>query len=315
MRSLFGAMARIAPVPVPVLILGETGTGKELVARALHRTSPRPSGPFVAVNCAAVPGTLFEAECFGYEAGAFTDARARHAGWFEQADKGTLFLDEVGDMPSEAQAKLLRVIERQEVVRLGGVRTVRVDVRLVAATNADLDRASERGTFRLDLFHRLAVTQLRLPPLHMRRNDIPTLVMRHLVTVEKMTSRHFSVSLEAMDALVSYQWPGNIRELENAILQSALDAAGPVIEAHNLPLAVQGPGASLGGEDFIRPLDRPLSEAVRQVAERLERRWIYEVLRASNGNRSEAAGLLGIDRRTLFQKMRRHRIEFQSGSR
>jgi two-component system response regulator HydG len=308
MRAVFAAMARVAPTRMPVLIVGETGTGKELVARALHRTSNAQAGPLVPVNCGAVPATLFEAECFGYEAGAFTDAKVRHRGWFEQAHKGTLFLDEIGEMPLETQVKLLRAIENQTVVPLGSTRPSYVDVRIVAATNAPLNAAVAAGTFRRDLFYRLAVAVLRLPPLRDRGADLTLLARHWLATNSSPRPTPLELSSQSLEALWAHDWPGNVRELGNVLMHACLQATGPVIQATDLPL--------LGGADIH--LDEsvsrsamvgiPLTEASRMTAERFERRRILDALAECEGNRTEAARRLGINRRTLFDKMRRYAI-------
>ena len=242
MRRVYRLMSRIAPSTQNVLVLGETGTGKELVARAIHRTSNRRVGPFVPVNCAAVPGTLFEAEFFGHEPGAFTDAKGRRHGRFEQADRGTLFLDEIGEMPLEAQAKLLRALERREVTRLGGSHAISVDVRIIAATNVDLDAAVARGAFRRDLFHRLEGATLPLPPLRERGGDVRLLVDRYLAMLgQELNGTPAVVSPEALQALFAYGWPGNIRELENVLRQALTTAMGPVVEFQDLQRSVRDP--------------------------------------------------------------------------
>ena len=309
MRQVYRLMSRLAPSTQNVLVLGETGTGKELVARAIHRTSHRRAGPFVPVNGAAVPGTLFEAEFFGHEPGACTDAKGRFAGRFEQADHGTLFLDEIGDVPLEAQAKLLRVLERREVTRLGGSHPIPVDVRVIEATNVELDAAVARGAFRRDLFHRLEGATLRLPPLRERGADVRLFVDHYLAMLgQELNGAPGAVSPEAMRALLAYRWPGNIRELENGLRQALATAMAPVLEVQDLPRSVQTPPFSREGVDLTRPLDLPLPKALNLVTGGLERRWIQDALRSCHGNRKEAARTLGIDRKTLFDKMRRYRV-------
>jgi DNA-binding NtrC family response regulator len=293
---------------MPVLILGETGTGKELVARALHRTSPRHAGPFVAVNCGAVPATLFEAQCFGHERGALTDAQARHAGWFEQAHHGTLFLDDVGEMPVESQVKLLRVIEQQEVVRLGGEHSVRVEVRVIAATNEEIEPAVG-GRFRKDLYYRLAARVLRLPPLRDRPGDV-AIIARHVLTrLSAVADASAALSPEAVEALERHPWPGNVRELEHAIEQAFADAEGGLIRESHLPLGARRPAEGARAEDFVRAPGVTLPDASRAAVDRLERRWILEALQTGGGSRTKAALILGIDRKTLFEKMRKYAIE------
>jgi two-component system response regulator AtoC len=311
MRHVFRLMSRIAPSTLHVLVLGETGTGKELVARAIHRTSTRRAGPFVPVNCAAVPSTLFEAEFFGYEPGAFTDAKGRHAGRFEQADHGTLLLDEIGEVPLEAQSKLLRAIERREVTRLGGSHPIQVDVRIVAATNSELDAAVARGAFRRDLLHRLEGATLRLPPLRERGGDV-RLLIDHFVAIlgQELDGIPGVVSAEAMQALLAYRWLGNIRELENVLRQALLTSIGPVVEFQDLPRSVQDPPFGVEAIDLTRPAGLPLPEGLRLVTEGLERRWIQTALQNCSGNRTETARTLMIDRKTLFEKMLRYGIAY-----
>lgn len=309
MREVFGLISRIALTTRTVLILGETGTGKELVARAIHRTSKHSAGPFVPVNCAAVPASLVESEFFGHEPGAFTDARARRAGTFEQANHGTLFLDEIGELPMEAQPKLLRVIERREITRLGGSQTIPVDIRIIAATNVELDAAMTRGAFRRDLFHRLNAVEVRLPPLRERRGDLQLLIEHYLTKLaHELNATVANVSADARELLLAYSWPGNIRELENALSQALTTATGGAVELKDLPRSVRDPALGIAPVDLIRSPDMPLSEALGRMTERLERQWILAALHSCRGSRTEAARSLGIDRKTLFDKMRRYRI-------
>jgi DNA-binding NtrC family response regulator len=307
MRRVFRLMTRLAPTTQTLLLGGETGTGKELVACAIHRSSPRHAGPFVPVNCAAVPLTLFEAEFFGCERGAFTDARATRAGWFEQANHGTLFLDEIGDVPLEGQAKLLRALERREVTRLGGSRAITVDVRVIAATNVEFEATVARGTLRRDFFHRLESTTLRLPPLRERGGDVRLLVDHYLATLATgLGGAPHIVSAEARAALLGYRWPGNIRELENALRQALTSAEGPVVEFGDLPASVRG--AAIEPADLVPPVGISLPEGVRHVTERFERRQIQDALERCRGNQSAASHALGIDRKTLYQKMQRYGV-------
>jgi DNA-binding NtrC family response regulator len=299
LRAALRLLARVSALDTTVLLLGESGTGKELVARNLHEQSPRAGGPFVALNCGAIPATLAEAELFGYERGAFTDARDSRAGKFEHADGGTLFLDEIGELPAETQTKLLRVLQEREVTRLGGRKPVPVDVRIVAATNRDLHQAVDQGRFRSDLFYRINAFAIELPPLRDRAGDVP-LLTRYLL--ERISQRLGlavpKVSPAAMAQLESHTWPGNIRELENVLQRAVIMTDGGVINA--FPLS--SPGASLPA---ISP-DARLDDVVAQATARIERAMIQASLREHGGNRSRTATALGISRRTLFTKMKTH---------
>jgi formate hydrogenlyase transcriptional activator len=295
-RSLEAVLEQVelvAPTDSTVLIQGETGTGKELIARAVHNVSPRCGRPFVKLNCAAIPQALLESELFGHERGAFTGAIAQKVGRFELADKGTLFLDEVGDIPLELQPKLLRVLQEQEFERLGGTRTHQVDVRLVAATNRDLSDMVKRSKFRSDLYYRLNVFPISLPPLRERREDIPALAS-HFVEIysRRMGKQIDDLSPETMSALISHQWPGNIRELQNFIERSVILSVGPVLSS---PLA-QLKGSK--GADSMGAVT--LEEAERDhILKTLEHtKW---VVAGPNG----AAARLGIKRSTLYFRMQK----------
>jgi two-component system response regulator AtoC len=305
MRRVFQILVKVAPVKAMVLITGESGTGKELVARAIHRRSPRVGRNFVAVNCSAIPQTLVESEFFGHEKGAFTDACVRRTGRFEEADGGSLFLDEVGDLALEAQAKVLRVLQDQQVTPVGGGRSRRVDVRVVAATNRDLAQEVEAGRFRSDLFWRLNVVPIRLPPLRERKEDIPALCGVFV----KRFSRELgigveSVSPEAQAMLVAYHWPGNVRELENMICRSIVLCEGRELRPQDLPPYISGEAGSSATDDLLHVDNLPLSEAVRETTERLEKRIITARLALCGGNRTVTARSLGISRKTLFNKLR-----------
>lgn len=293
MRRLLELADRVALRDVPVLLTGESGTGKELMARRLHRRSARRDGPFVAVNCAALPESLAESELFGHEKGAFTGADKDRPGRFEEANGGTLFLDEIGDLPLALQAKLLRVLEDGLVRRVGGRRDIPVSVRVVAATNRDLTQAMEAGQFRRDLYYRLAVVRIELPPLRQRKGDISALARHFLLS---LAARHGlpagELSPEALEALENYAWPGNVRELRNVLERALVVRAGGVIRREDLDL----PALSSGASSF--PLDRDARE----------REAILEALRRANGNRERAAELLGISVRTLYYRLRRHGI-------
>ncbi len=287
MRELLELVDRVAPRDVAVLVTGESGAGKELVARRLHARSPRAKGPFVAVNAAALPETLAESELFGAEKGAFTGAEQSRAGRFEEAAGGTLFLDEVGELPAALQSKLLRVLEERIVRRLGGSRDLPVDVRLVAATNRDLTRETEDGGFRRDLFFRLAVVVVNVPPLRERPTDVP-LLARHFA--ERLAARHgVPVPLLADDALAAlsaHAWPGNVRELRNVLERAVVVRGGEPIRAADLGLA---PASSA-----VAPLDRV----------HREREALLAALRRTGGKREEAAKLLGISVRTLYYRLK-----------
>jgi PAS domain S-box-containing protein len=298
LKTALSLVSVVAPTDSSVLILGETGTGKELVARAIHKLSNRSEKAFVKVNCAAIPLGLLESDLFGHEKGAFTGAIAQKTGRFELADKGTLFLDEVGDIPLELQAKLLRVLQEQEFERLGSNRTHKVDVRLIAATHRDLAAMVKQGTFREDLFYRLKVFPIYVPALRKRTEDIPRLV-RHFTTLyaQRMNKRIDVIPPETMDALVRYQWPGNVRELQNFIERAV------ILSPH---LVLRAPTSELEG---MQPLTEPYVP-LHRLAE-VERDHIVRALEASNwviGGRSGAAARLGMKRTSLVYRMKKLRI-------
>ena len=300
MEELYEKVAQAAPTATTVLIRGESGTGKELVAHALHYNSPRSARPFVRVSCAALPEALIESELFGYEPGAFTDARAQKKGRFELADGGTLFLDEVGDLSPATQIRLLRVLQEREFERLGGVAPIKVDVRLVAATNRDLEAAMTKGGFREDLFYRLNVFTIFVPPLRDRRPDVP-LLADHFV--EKYAARHRKdvrrVSTGAIDVLMSYHWPGNVRELENAIERAVLVCDGGVLHAHHLPPTLQT--AEVSGTLPRQSLAHALGA--------YEKDLLLDALKIARGNRAKAARLLETTERIFAYRLRRHGID------
>jgi len=290
-------IAQVAPTPTTVLVTGESGTGKELVARAIHHHSPRSDKPFVAFNVAAFPDTLIDSELWGYEKGAFTGAHARKLGRFELAQGGTVFLDEIGSLRPDLQTKLLRVLQEREVQRLGGARPIPVDVRVLAATNADLQLAVKNGTFREDLYYRLNVVNIHVPPLRDRREDIPLLVDHFVRKVARECSRDVSaVSVEARDLLTRYDWPGNIRELENVIHRAVVLATGRVLQLHDFPLEVglPQPRARLT-EDVGLPL--------KDACEQFERQYVLRALDQLQWNVSGAARALGVHRNTIVQKL------------
>ncbi len=299
-RQMYEQVAQVAKTNTSVLIRGESGTGKELIAHAIHYNSLRAKKPFVKVSCAALPDTLIESELFGYEKGAFTGAAARKKGRFELADGGTLFLDEIGDINLNTQVKLLRVLQEREFERLGGIETVRVDVRMIAATNKDMEKTIAEGAFREDLYYRLNVFTIFVPPLRERKADMLLLVDHFL---EKFSREHGKVikriSTPAIDMLMSYHWPGNVRELENALERSVLVCDGAVIHGHHLPPSLQTADAS-GTVSRV-----PLKEAVAAF----ERDLIQDALKTTRGNRAKAARLLDTTERILNYKVRGHGVD------
>ncbi len=317
MNSVFQLMERMARVDGTVLITGESGTGKELAARAIHFAGQRRDGPFVVVNCGAIPRDLIESEFFGHVKGAFTDARSEKAGKFELACGGTIFLDEVGELPLEAQVKLLRALGEREITRVGGTRTIPVDVRVIAATNKDLADEVGRGAFREDLYFRLAVLSLELPPLRDRAEDIPVLVDHFLRKYAAELGREVPrITRGALALLTAYRWPGNVRELENAVYEAMVMSEGDLLDSvslqpriravENVPIrAAEGPlgpgvpsAPAAGREEPLSLLD-----SAHAAAGNREKELITDALRQTRGNRTQAARLLGISRKTLFNKM------------
>ena len=297
-------ISKVAPTDLTVLLLGESGTGKELTARAIHMESKRSARAFVPVDCAALPESLMESELFGYEKGAFTGADDSRPGRFEMADGGTLFLDEIGNLSMAVQAKLLRVLQDPSFVRLGGRKEVRVNTRVVAATNKDLELACQRGEFREDLYHRIKVFPIELSPLRNRQGDIPYLVDHYIKSYAKdLGCPPKKVSAEVMDLFLAYRWPGNIRELANAV-RSALVLADDEIKAAHLPTSIRFSNA--------KPAAAPAAEmgdaALRDVLKKVEREHILATLEKTEWNRTEAAKILNIDYKTLYNKMKEHGI-------
>ena len=319
MQEVFKAIGRVAPTDATVLIRGESGTGKELVARALYQHSLRRAKPMFVVNCVAIPETLLESELFGYERGAFTGAATRRIGKLEQADGATLLLDEIGDIPLSIQAKILRVLQDKSFERLGSNETVRSDVRLLAATNRDLEKSISEGTFREDLYHRLNVVTIRLPPLRERKEDILELVKYFLARFATDLGVEVPVlSDDALELLRNYSWPGNVRELEHCMHRAVIFSRGFGIQAADLASILGGEGkGALGGAtpDLERRLEDLACDCLRDSAadrpledllERLEKALLAEALRRAGGNQTHAARLLGIPRPTLHAKMRKH---------
>jgi len=301
MRGLLSLIRKVAPTASTVLVLGESGTGKELVATSIHENSDRKAKPFIKLNCAAIPAELLESELFGHEKGAFTGANKFKPGKFDMADGGTLFLDEIGDMPFNLQAKILRVLQEQEFYRVGGGRTIRVDVRIVASTNQNLEKMVQEGSFREDLFYRLNVFTLHLPPLRERKEDIPLLVdyfLQHLPNAKNISS-------VALQMLVGFSWPGNIRELKNTIESAAVIAENGYIEPAQLPGKITADFSNGRQAGHKLPVNIPLDERLREI----EKSMIIEALRKTGGVQVRATELLGITQRSLWHRIKKHNID------
>ena len=316
MHGIYEIIDKVADTPSTVLITGESGTGKELVAKALHENSSRRDQPFIKINCAAIPKTLMESELFGYEKGAFTGAANAKPGRFELADKGTLFLDEIGEIPIEMQVKLLRAIQESEFERVGGLKTLKVDVRLITATNRDLEQETKDGNFRHDLYYRLNVVPLQIPPLRSRRGDIPMLVT-HIIRKfnDRLKKNVETIAPQALERLVQHTWPGNIRELENVLERTILFSSEACIDLPDLPdefgqasprapnevlppvMDESGPSPEIGA-------DASLKDIVRAETSRVERELIDRALEETGGNVTQAAKLLKISRKSLQMKMK-----------
>ena len=304
-RDVFRSIGIVTASDVPVLIQGETGTGKELVARAIHYRGPRRKSPFYPVNCAAIPEPLLESELFGHERGAFTGAVERRLGKFEVADGGTLFLDEIAEMPPSTQAKILRVIEEHSFQRIGGNDAISVNVRIISATNKDLAEAVQRGAFRDDLFYRLSVFPIILPPLRERRNDITELADYFLNRVAEETNKKVTkFTRAAADALLAHDWPGNVRELQNTIQRAALLASSDTLEREHLGLLKPGLSSDAAQLDTeIQAIVNALTSGQVIHLERVEKVFIRQAITATNGNITEAANRLGISRSTIYRKL------------
>jgi len=296
MVEVYRTAARVASTRSTILLVGESGTGKELIARAIHYNSPRGEAPFVAVDCGALPESLLESELFGHEKGAFTGAHVLKKGLFEVAHGGTAFLDEVGDIGPSLQAKLLRVLQEREIRRVGGVEPIKVDIRVIAATRRDLEALVKSGKFREDLFYRLSVVTIVLPPLREREEDIPLLAMHFLRKYASEAGKNIThIAPEAMALLCRYDWPGNVRELEHVIERAVALTANPVLLPEDLPAKLQQPSS---GPDVFPSLQE------------MEKRHLQRALEKAKGNRKRAAELLGVSRRTLYRMARRHGIPF-----
>ncbi|MGO9242299.1 MAG: sigma-54-dependent transcriptional regulator [Bryobacteraceae bacterium] len=307
MQEILGSVARVAPTRSTVLLCGESGVGKDLIARAIHHNSPRAAMPFVKINCTAIPESLMESELFGYEKGAFTGAAAARAGKFEQADGGTVFLDEIGDVPAAIQVKLLRVLQERELERLGSNKTRAVDVRVIAATNVDLRRALEEGNFREDLYYRLNVFPITIPPLRDRREDIPPLAEYFLHKCgADLGSAVLRIAPEAMRKLVDYDWPGNVRELENVIERALVLATGEALQPEDIRLDFAPRRSATGGEGGAEGAEF-LAGGV--TLDEHEKQLIIEALRRANGNKSQAARLLGLTRNALRYRVSQMGLE------
>lgn len=316
MKDVFDLVRRVAPTDATVLITGESGTGKELIADAIHNNSPRSNEPLLKVNCGAIPEALLESELFGHERGAFTGAIAMKPGKFELANKGTIFLDEIGEMPLALQVKILRVIQERKIERVGGTRTLTVDVRIVTATNRDLAREVEEKRFREDLFFRLEVVPIHLPPLRKRRSDIPLLISHFLrVYNTKMGKSFQGFTPEAMDLMQSHDWPGNIRELDNIVQRAMILSPGPWLGTETLPPDMRSGGYSSHLQSAEQkmalsfdPCDfsQPMSQQIERMMDEAEVHMIQVALRKCNNRRQETADLLGISRKSLHNKMLKH---------
>ena len=300
MRSLFSLIKKVAPTDSTVLILGESGTGKELVATSIYENSDRMDKPFIKLNCAAIPEELLESELFGHEKGAFTGATKFKPGKFDMANRGTIFLDEIGDMPLNLQSKILRVIQEKEFYRVGGSRTIKVDVRFIASTNQNLEKMVQEGNFREDLYYRLNVFSLHMPPLRERKEDIPLLVDYHLQNSPKKVE----ISSVALQMLLAFAWPGNIRELKNVIESSAVIAENGFIEPAQLPAKITGAFNTNSKEVFL-PVNLPLDERINEI----EKSMILEALRKTGGVQVRATELLGINQRSLWHRIKKHKID------
>jgi transcriptional regulator with PAS, ATPase and Fis domain len=305
MRGLLGLIKKVAPTDSTVLIMGESGTGKELVATSIFENSERKNKPFIKLNCAAIPEELLESELFGHEKGAFTGATKFKPGKFDMAHQGTIFLDEIGDMPLNLQSKILRVIQEKEFYRVGGSSTIKVDVRFIASTNQNLEKMVQEGHFREDLYYRLNVFTLHLPPLRERKEDIPLLVESFLNNLSKKVE----ISSVALQMIMAHTWPGNIRELKNIIESAAVIAENGFIEPAQLPAKITGVfSTSESNSVSLPPANLPLDERLKEI----EKSMIIEALRKTGGVQVRATELLGINQRSLWHRIKKHGIDVKS---
>ncbi len=317
MQKVRALITQIANAPTSVLIVGESGTGKELAARSLHTQSHHTDKPFIAVNCGAISETLIDSELFGHERGAFTGAVAAHRGLFEAAHGGTLFLDEIGDVPAPTQVRLLRALQEGEIRAVGSAKSRKVEVRVICATNVDLDRAKEQGKFREDLYYRISTFRLELPPLRKHREDIPLIAQHLLDKYAKRSGRHIArFSDEALAALMAYDWPGNVRELANAVEHAAILCTSDTIDGDHFPsfVTTRGPtrreSAPVAGE-FGSVASQPYSQARDQLLSDFDQRYLQDLLSSAGGNLSEAARRSGVDRSNLRRMLRRYAIRVE----
>jgi transcriptional regulator with PAS, ATPase and Fis domain len=300
-RGLLGLIKKVAPTDSTVLILGESGTGKELVAVSIFENSDRKNNPFIKLNCAAIPEELLESELFGHEKGAFTGATKFKPGKFDMAHRGTIFLDEIGDMPLNLQSKILRVIQEKEFYRVGGSSTIKVDVRFIASTNQNLEKMVQEGRFREDLYYRLNVFTLHMPPLRERKEDIPLLVDSFLQNLPNKVE----ISSVALQMLMAFPWPGNIRELKNIIESAAVIAENGYIEPAQLPVKITGQFTNSESNEISLPVNLPLDERLNEI----EKSMIIEALRKTGGVQIRATELLGINQRSLWHRIKKHGID------
>ncbi|WP_027182728.1 sigma-54-dependent transcriptional regulator [Desulfovibrio inopinatus] len=330
MRRLKEMIHRVAVLDTTVLVTGESGTGKELISDAIHSLSPRSAEPFIKVNCAAIPENLLESELFGHEKGAFTGAHQRKKGKFELADKGTILLDEIGDMPLFLQPKLLRAVEQKQIEKLGGIRPVDFDARIIAATNQNLPQLIEEKKFRDDLYYRLSVATLKIPPLRERKEDLPLLVSHFLERINAKIGTNFrGVSKDGMGKLFEYDWPGNVRQLANLLERAAILSSGEILSLQDVNEAFDGPvrpstvpattppavmpeAHALGVPDPALPADTGQTVSLRETLEQVERNLIISALKRAGGVQKDAAGLLGVSSKNLWNKIQKHGIDAQA---
>jgi DNA-binding NtrC family response regulator len=307
MHAIFELISNVAHSNTTVLIEGETGTGKEVIARAIHEASQNRSGPLVAVNCAALPESLLESELFGHEKGAFTSAVSQRRGRFELAHGGTIFLDEVGDVPAAMQAKLLRVLQERRFERVGGTESIEVDVRVIAATNRPLQKLVKQGTFREDLYYRLNVVKIDLPPLRERQEDIRLLAQHFAEKYARAGEPPKQIAPEALELLINYRWPGNIRELENVIERACVTSSDNVIGPENLPPEIVHPPAPRF--PFPIDLERQLPELLREITAHVEHQYIRKALKKARGNVGRCAKICGLSRRSITAKIAEYKLD------